>query len=260
MAWVLIDRQFKCPFTFLAPQVHSMASRHTSVKSFVPTLLAIVGIAGVVFWFEGKRLTMEPEDVSVSEPNSVNRNSRTPPAVTALETLAPEPNLEPVWSPIDEQSVWELPDYPTAWSPASRALVRVSDASAVSRSWRVGDKLSLAVPQLGETFRPIIDEIHEGAGSRAFLGRYVDADGRQQRVIVTVGSTSLFAYIDTADGAYELSADGEHGWLVPTASMMAGFDFSKQDYILLDDEGMEWTAPLVDSGQTTAGPGDRPQR
>ena len=118
--------------------------------------------------------------------------------------------------------------------------MRTSAAMAAAGGWRVGDRLTLPVPQLGAVYRPLIEEIDDGPGpSRSALGMIRSDDGRQRRVVVTVGPVHVFAYIDTPRGPYELSGGQELGWLLPTASMMAGFDFSEPDYILPD----QWDGP-----------------
>ena len=97
----------------------------------------------------------------------------------------------------------------------------------------MGDTLTIPLPQLGATYRPRIEEIDEGPGySRAAVGKIAGSDGTARRFVVTVGPTSVFALIDTPQGPYELVAGEDLGWLLPTASMMAGVDFSKPDYIL----------------------------
>ena len=112
----------------------------------------------------------------------------------------------------------------------------VAGASAAAQGWQVGDRLVIPLPQTGETYRPVIDEIDDGPGnSRAALGKMLDDNGHPRRIVVTVGPASMFAYIDTPEGAYELVAGKEYGWLLPTSSMMAGFDFSEPDYILPED-------------------------
>ena len=63
-------------------------------------------------------------------------------------------------------------------------------------------------------------------------GMAVAADGIPRRFVVTVGPTRVLAYIDTAEGSYELVADTRLGWLVPTSSMLAGFDYRKPDYVV----------------------------
>ena len=140
-------------------------------------------------------------------------------------------NESPLWLPVDESQVADLPLWPAEWSAEGRALVTVSGIASTSKSWTVGDRLTLPVPQLGETYRPVIEEIDEAVGSRAFLGWIDDDDGHRGRYVVTIGPNSLFAYIDTPDGPYELMADHRSGWLLPASSMMAGWDFSKSDIL-----------------------------
>ena len=122
--------------------------------------------------------------------------------------------------------------------------MRVTGASAAAQAWQVGDRLTIPLPQTGEIYRPIIDEIDDGPGySRAALAKVLDDDGQSRRNVVTVGPESMFAYIDTSAGPYELVAGSEFGWLLPTASMTAGFDYSTPDYILSEAESQGVVAP-----------------
>ena len=124
------------------------------------------------------------------------------------------------------------PPYPSEWSEVGRALVDVSAAAAAASAWRVGDRVSMQLPQR-PAYEGSIDRIDEGPGySRAARGLATAADGTPRRFVVTVGPTRVFAYLDTAEGPYELVADTRSGWLLPSASMLAGFDYSKPDYII----------------------------
>ena len=139
---------------------------------------------------------------------------------------------QPLWLAVDETTVANPPPYSAEWSAEERVLVRIADLAATAASWRVGDRLTLPLPQLGTTYQPVIEEIDEGSGARSVLGRIVGDDRRGWRYVVTVAPTSLFAYIDTPAGSYELLAVGEWGWLLPSASMAAGLDFSRPDYFV----------------------------
>ena len=120
----------------------------------------------------------------------------------------------------------------------------MAGAAAAAQAWQVGDRLTIPLPQTGDIWQPVIDEIDDGPGySRAALGKVVDAEGHARRIVVTVGPTSMFAWIDTPDGSYELFAGSEFGWLLPSASIMAGFDFSEPDYILPEEPVRQVPAP-----------------
>ena len=126
-----------------------------------------------------------------------------------------------------------MPGYPGEWSTAGRVLVDVSGVVAAAPMWQVGDRLSIELPQLGANYESVIDRIDEGLGrSRSVRGLMAGNDGRSRRFVVTVGPGRVFAYIDTAEGPYELTANDRLGWLLPSSSMMAGFDASEPDYWL----------------------------
>lgn len=133
---------------------------------------------------------------------------------------------------MDERSVGPLPPYERNWSRRGRVLVDVSASIRAASGWRVGDRLAFELPQLGERFETTIERITEGAdGSRSVRGRIDVDDGRRRRVVVTVGPRNVFAYVDTARGSYELVGGDRLGWLLPTSSMLAGWDFSRTDVL-----------------------------
>ena len=148
----------------------------------------------------------------------------------------------PLWAAVDKSGTGTLPEYPAEWSTEGRVLVRVSAAIGAAAGWRVGDQLTLPIPQLGTVYRPLIESIDDGPGpSRAALGEMTGKDGQRRRFVVTVGPAHVFAYIDTIQGSFELVGDDDLGWLLPTSSMMAGFDYSEPDYFL--PEG--WDEPEI---------------
>ena len=143
-------------------------------------------------------------------------------AQTRSLSVPPAPasaNGYPLWVEVDKAEVANPPPFAVEWSTEGRLLVRISEMAAAG-SWRIGDRLALPVPQVGETYRPVIEAIDDGPGARAFLGRTDGPEGRR-RCVLTVGPTSLFAYIDTPIGPYELLADHAYGWLLPSSSLGA---------------------------------------
>ena len=144
----------------------------------------------------------------------------------------------PLWSTVDEAEVDAPPYYAPDWSLEGRVLVRVTEAANAAGGWRVGDQITLPLPQLGVVYQPLIEELEVGPGpSISALGKVEGDDGHRRRWVVTVGPAHAFAYIDTPRGPYELMGDIEHGWLLPSSSMMAGFDFSQPDYSLPEPWG-----------------------
>lgn len=150
---------------------------------------------------------------------------------STVDPASPGEALDPLWHQVDESAVTPLPFYAEEWSKQGRMLVRLPTAAAEASAWRVGGRLAVPLPQLETTYVAVIQEIDDGPGlSRAAVAA-IPGQERELRVVVTVGPASAFAYIDTPEGPYELVAGGEFGWLLPAASMRAGFDYSRSDVI-----------------------------
>ena len=141
-----------------------------------------------------------------------------------------------IWRAVDERTVGVLPVYEDGWSEAGRTLVDVSGAVDAAGSWQVGDRMAVELPQLGETYESTVDRVDRLGHVRSVRGLAVDGDGRERRVVVTVGPGRVFAYVDTWAGPYELVANDRLGWLLPSSSMMAGIDFGRPDYLLRERE------------------------
>lgn len=108
-----------------------------------------------------------------------------------------------------------------------RALVRMAESP-----WplAVGDDLVVTIPQLGEIYRPVVDRVMTGPGSsRSVAGTVKAQDGQPRIFVYTVGPRSAFAYIDTPHGSYELVANRDLGWLMPSANMNQHVDYTQPD-------------------------------
>lgn len=143
----------------------------------------------------------------------------------------------PLWGVADLSAVPNPPPYPDSWSKEGRALVRLAGDLAEARALGVGDPVSLLVPQIGAAERSLVEGVDGPTEARTLTGFAKLGGGRDRRWVVTVGKESLFAWLDTPQGVYELAVrdGGREGWMVPMASKLAGMDFSKPDYVLPGD-------------------------
>ena len=202
-------------------------SRRTRQIGIVALALLALG-AVLLSFFDG--------DSAVEDTNLRLREHPEPVSEMAVPDASAAPALRsprPLWRTAGRDTVGRIPDYPPEWSTEGRVLVDVSGAVAAASAWRVGDRLVIDLPQLGERQEPVIDHIDEGLGhSRSARALTARTDGKRWRTVVTVGPGRVFAYIDTATGPYELMGNDRLGWLLPSSSMMAGFDFSEPDYLL----------------------------
>ena len=195
-------------------------------------LAAVVLIVLALLWW--RWVPVESDQNVARQPNAgVSQSEQSTESASAVATVGTS-DVNPLWVPVDESTMAVLPPYVDDWSAEGRVLVEVS---GIDWLWtaQAGDPLALPVPQLGATFRTVVDEIDEDVGARALVGTITGNDGYRHRSVVTIGPTSLFAFIDTPNGTYEFAIDlalHRHGWLVPTSSMLAGWDFSKPDYFI----------------------------
>ena len=118
---------------------------------------------------------------------------------------------------------------------ANRALVRVSEAL---RLGTIADRIALVVPQLGQEYEGVVEEISvDSWGNWSYVGLLRDVDDRDYRFLITAGAINTFAHIGTSRDSFELVAtDGELGWLMPTANMDQHVDYSKPDYYIPEEK------------------------
>ena len=133
-----------------------------------------------------------------------------------------------LWQSIDESTVAELPAYKEVVQ--DRVLIRVTDAAT---AWRVGQQISIPIPQLDQVYTPVIERIETAPGGvRSYIGTLTAAAGRTHRFTITTGPRNTFAHLSTPFGTYELVASGELGWLMPTANMDQHVDYSVPDFVI----------------------------
>ena len=160
---------------------------------FVSVVAAALILTALVWWTGGPGGDAEGLESAAVETVAVQVEDRTfdsPPAIT--------PTGPTLWRMLGRRSSdVDPPPYEDGWSAAGRVLVEVSQAVAAARTWRVGGRVGVDIPQLGERYGGPIDRIEVGPA-----------------------------------GSYELVGNGRLAWLLRSSSMMAGFDFGEPDYIL----------------------------
>lgn len=162
--------------------------------------------------------------VTPSPPVSADGEAQT---AGALPQVPPGANA--AWQPLDIESVEpeRIPEYKETVEGA--VLVELSTEMW---SWNAGDRITLAVPQIGAIYTPVIDRVETALGSnRSYVGRLLDSEFPYSFVI-TVGARNTFANLSTPQGSYELVGDTQLAWLMPTANMDQHVDYSQPDYFI----------------------------
>ena len=157
-----------------------------------------------------------------------------PPQADATPSALPSIPPDTAWAEVDAATVnpdW-VPEYHETVEGA--LLVALSDGM---KTWNAGDTIALPVPQIGEVFRPVIDDVESLIGNnRSYVGRTL-SDDAPYSFVITLGKHETFGYVGTPQGSYELVGNTRLAWLMPTANMDQHVDYSKPDYFYLDEEG-----------------------
>lgn len=152
----------------------------------------------------------------------------------AISSALPSIPPDTAWAEVN------LADINPEWVPEYHETVEGSLLVAIGdgmRTWNAGDTIALPVPQIGEVFRPVIDDVETLIGTnRSYVGRTLAADAPYSFVI-TLGEHETFGHVGTPQGSYELVGNTRLAWLMPTANMDQHVDYSKPDYFYLDENG-----------------------
>ena len=149
------------------------------------------------------------------------------------------PSTEPrsLWQPVEQSAVdaADIPAFAYVADVPGKALVRVA-ALAAPRA--VGDRVEVEIPQLDAAIQLVVERVQEGPGStRSVSGQAEDGSGGRRGFVLTTGPRSMFARIGTPEGAFELAANRDLGWLMPAANMDRHVDYSKPDTYIVRPGG-----------------------
>lgn len=132
------------------------------------------------------------------------------------------------WARVDEETVQdsEVPSFPRVI--VDRALVRVN---TTLRSMIEGNQIQFPIPQRDVVLIGKVTEIGGPPRARSIKGE-VDDEGEKYPFVLTLGDRSTFATIMTSTGNYELFANLNYGWLMPSANMDDHVDYSIPDHFV----------------------------
>ena len=201
------------------------------------TLTSMPVVLAVYFSFRGANETPveSPAETGASaETGTAGSSPPTPEsgalAIQPADVLPPLPSgPNTAWHPlaIDSVDPQRLPEYKEIVE--GRALVELSTGMW---TWGEGDRITLAVPQIGAVYEPVIERVDTMLGNnRSYVGRLIE-DDFPYSFVITVGQRNTFANLSTPQGSFELVGDTELAWLMPVANMDQHVDYSQPDYYI----------------------------
>ena len=196
-----------------------------------------VGLAAVLLVVLLARGRNEAQEDVGAEP-ALNPQAQAAPTVDDGATpSAPSPGRQSLWQLVEESAVdpADIPAFAYVADVPGKALVRVA-ALAAPRA--IGDRIEVEIPQLDAAFQLVVERVQEGPGStRSVSGHAEDGSGGRHGFVLTTGPRSMFARIGTPEGAFELAANRDLGWLMPAANMDRHVDYSKPDTYIVRPGG-----------------------
>ena len=209
-----------------------MAARRWPLGIYVAVGLAALLL--VVLLARGRNEAQE--DVGAEPP----LNPQAQAAPTVDEGAAPSalsPGRQSLWQPVEQSAVdaADIPAFAYVADVPGKALVRVA---ALAAPHAVGDRVEVEIPQLDAAFQLVVERVVEGPGStRSVSGHAEGGSGGRHGFVLTTGPRSMFARIGTPEGAFELAANRDLGWLMPAANMDRHVDYSKPDTYIVRPGG-----------------------
>ena len=98
--------------------------------------------------------------------------------------------------------------------------------------WLLHTPVEVRIPHIAATFSAIVDEITpNGRHSTTIRASAASDEQDLNRLILTYGQDQTLAYVSTKQGSWELTGDGQIGWLVSTAELKRSQDYSESDIL-----------------------------
>ena len=148
----------------------------------------------------------------------------------------PSTTNQPDYPPRKQQIAWteieldnSLPKSKWARVPDHAIFVSLNDHFD---QWLLNTPVVVHIPHIDKTYNAVVDRITPNGLLSTTIRASPDADEIElKRLIVTFGEDQTLAYVSTTQGSWELTGDGQIGWLVSTAELKRTQDYSEPDVL-----------------------------
>ena len=199
----------------------------SNVKRYaIFTGIAIVALLVVAYVF----VLNESSEVE----STLTEVEQSPTTVTSTQMtgVTKQPNFPPrkpqiAWTEITSDD--SLPK--SKWSRVPDHAIFVSLNGRFDQ-WLLNTPVEVHIPHVDTTYRAIVDEITpNGRHSTTIRASPASDENDLNRLILTYGQDQTLAYVSTKQGSWELTGDGQIGWLVSSAELKRSQDYSESDIL-----------------------------
>ena len=103
-----------------------------------------------------------------------------------------------------------------------------------AKKLNIGDKVSLSIPQTGQAYDMKIQQVNQHQNGTRTLTAEITNTPVPYSVILTEGSATTFATINTPEGTFSLDANGDEAWLIAQLDLDQLIDPNLLDYQIPD--------------------------
>lgn len=188
------------------------------------TAVAVLSVVLYLYFINKSPL----DESSVADLVHSQANLRTPPTPNTTKQQDHPPRKQQIaWSEI--QIDRGLPQSKWARVPDHAVFVSLNDRFD---QWLLGTPVEVQIPHIDKTYHAVVDRITPNGSTSTTIRATPDNDDQDlKRFILTFGEDQTLAYVSTNQGSWELTGDGQIGWLVSTAELKRSQDYSEPDVL-----------------------------
>ena len=145
----------------------------------------------------------------------------------AIQSGFPPRKLQIAWTEIPSPN--NLPK--SKWSRVPDHAVFVSLNGRFDQ-WLLNTPVEIHIPHINETYHAVVDQITPNGLLSTTIRASPDSDKQDlKRLVLTFSEDQTLAYVSTSQGSWELTGDGQIGWLVSSADLKRSQDYSESDVL-----------------------------
>ena len=188
--------------------------------------IAIVSLLVVTYLYLSNRAIVD-ESTSTAVDQSPTTEPRAQVTSSARQVIHPPRKQQIAWTTITSDD--SLPK--SKWSRVPDHAIFVSLNSHFDQ-WLLHTPVEVHIPHIDKTYNAIVDQIMPNGRHSTTIRASPSSDEHDlNRLILTYGQDQTLAYVSTKQGSWELTGDGQFGWLVSSAELKRSQDYSESDIL-----------------------------
>ena len=192
------------------------------------TLLGVATVALIValYFYSADKSHVNETAISAVDHSHAHIATQSTPSTT-IQSDYPPRKQQIAWTEIELDD--SLPKSKWNRVPDHAVFVSLNDRFD---QWLLNTPVEIHIPHIDTTYSAVVDRITPNGLHSTTIRASADAhESDLQRFILTFGEDQTLAYVSTTQGSWELTGDGQIGWLVSTSELKRSQDYSEPDVL-----------------------------